>query len=131
MFDNSVPLNALAVNVSVADTDNGRTTRRHNYGAGKFAELVIGRQETTENKGIITDRYLAQVNILTNSEVAGGKPVRGSVGIVMSYPRHSEFTNLTMEVMFRDAIQFFTGALTSGQITALAATQARLFDGET
>ena len=134
MFDNSISLVYTTGSVSVTDTDNGRTTRRLNAGSGVFQELVIGHQESAENKPLVTDRTLVQRNIIQPDAISG-KPVRASVGLTISYPR-SGFVHGHLTAACEDLISFLTqsggvmGTLSAPQITALEANLARLFNGE-
>jgi hypothetical protein len=130
MFENSVALAQQGVSVSIADTDNGRTVRRYNAGSGAFVELVIARQETNENKGLITDRFLVQRNNLLPDAVTG-KPVRASVSLTMSYPRHPNVENSTMVTMIADIVSFLMGTIGSSSLSALSNSTTRIFNGET
>jgi len=129
MFDNSLDLQGTFPSVSLAGQSDGRTVRKVNLGGGSFYELIIGNQETGENKGIITDRYLVQTNYILTDEVTK-KPVRSSAQIVMSYPRHASIGNTLMQQLLLGLVSFFTSTLDTTQINTLNAQTARVFNGE-
>jgi hypothetical protein len=130
MFENSINLPGSMPAVSVIDTDNGRTVRRANAGSGIFWELVNSHQESNENKGAITDRFLVQPALIFIDSVSA-KPMRASVSIVSAYPRSPEVNHGTMTELLRAAFAFFIGDLTAGQLTTLSDQAARVFAGET
>lgn len=129
MFDNTIDLQGSVPAVSLTDTDNGKSIRRYNAGGGNFYELVVGNQETGENKGLITDRHVVQTSYLF-TDPASGKPVRTSASILMSYPRHTDIGHTMLQALLIATISFFTGTLDSTQVNALNASTARKFNGE-
>jgi hypothetical protein len=129
MFDNTLDLDGPIPAMSLIDTNEGESTRRVNLGGGDSHELHVRRQETAENKGIITDRYQVRVDsIFTDSITA--KPIRGSASLVLAYPRHTRFGNPEMQTLSRAAIAFFTGGLPPEYVTTLNAQLLRIFNGE-
>jgi len=130
MFDNTVTIAAGNIPaVSITDTDNGRTIRRHNSGGGMFQELVISRQESNENKGTITDRYLVQLAHLS-IDATTGKPVRASASLVIAYPRINA-DHASMNQLVVGLVSFLIGAVGAGSVTNLETTLGRIYNGET
>jgi hypothetical protein len=129
MFDNTLTLQGLPA-CSVTDTDDGRTTRRHNAGGGVFYEIVTSRQETTENKGTITDRYLTQVALIV-PDPSTGKPVRATASIVQAYPRSASIGVPQMDALMTALLSFYTGTLAGGILDVVNAKLSRQYDGET
>lgn len=115
--------------VSVSDTDNGRTVRRRNLGHGEFQELVIARQESMENKPVITDRYLIQRNLLSTNVGEREKAIRGSVAMTFAYPRQL-FVNETLQSMCLDIVSLLCGTISATNISNMNATLDRIFNGE-
>jgi hypothetical protein len=106
MFNDSIQLtNGTAVrNVSLIDTDNGRSKRALNQGGGTFSELAIAHQESAENKPVNTDRHLVR-NDLIKEDPLTHKPVKASCQITIVVPR-SLVTQAEVETLVTEAINF-------------------------
>jgi len=132
MFDNTLTvLSGGFPSVSIADTDDGRTVRRYNVGGGHFKEIVISRQESNENKVVLTDRYLVQFNWLQPYEADPLKTIRTSASLVIAYPRVGTIDDSDVKNMVLSLFSFLGGAIAAGEVTALNSNLTRIFNGET
>jgi hypothetical protein len=139
MLNNTLTLaknaGGTTVEASITDTDNGTTTRSAAYGGGNRLDLTISRAESTENKGLLSDRYLVRVdNVLTDPNPPYG-PAKLSAYLVLVVPRRPDVTSakavdtvLTLLCLLTN--NSFIGE-TSALSTPLGEFLTRILNGET
>jgi hypothetical protein len=135
MFDNALTLypgDAIAgISVSVTDTDNGVTTRQYAAGGGTFTRLTISRQETNENKGLITDRYLVRVDdIIPDPVIVTGPPAVVTAYQVFALPRRTDLLPSHLAATQHKLMSFLLGRQDIDAEVLVTITQ-RLLNGET
>jgi hypothetical protein len=136
MFDNSITLTSdVAViggplGVSITDTDNGRTTRSLLISPGNRIDLTLSRTDSTENRGVISDRYLVRVDRLLTETTTPYAPVKISAYTVLVVPRRPDVTtDLVGDTYMRMlGVLVDTTPLSYGDVSTLL---GRLLSGET
>jgi hypothetical protein len=93
MFDPVITLPFVGgKSVSIIDTDDGKTTRSINLGGGNRLDLIIQRAESTENKGILSDRYNVRIDRILTEATTPYAPTKVSVYLVCVVPRRPDVT---------------------------------------
>jgi len=78
--------------VSVTDTDNGRSIRSVNLGGGNRIDLTIAHSESSENKGILSDRYLMRMDRTLVESQTPYAATKVSAYLVVVVPRRPDIT---------------------------------------
>jgi len=133
MFDNAITLSPSGVSVSIKDTDDGKTVRTYNLGGGNRIDVTISHTESTENKGVLSDRYLIRVDRILTEPTSPYAPTKLSSYIVQVVPRRPDVTVELIKVNLADCINLLPVV---GGDTVVAASQidnglTRLLAGET
>jgi hypothetical protein len=86
-----------AITMSLVDTDDGRTIRTLNMGAGNKIDLTIANTESSENKGILSDRFLVRLDMTKVEATSPYAPAKASAYLNIVVPRRPDFD--TVEVI--------------------------------
>lgn len=136
MFDNTLSLyldGAVEETLSVTDTDNGTTTRSINLGGGNALNLTIAHSESTENKGVVSDRYLVRLDEILTETSSPYAPTKASVYQVYVVPRRPDVTPTKVAELAAKLHNFLldTEPVGSVGIAAVNPVLTRITAGET
>lgn len=104
MLDNTLTLKASngasieTTALSLTDTDDGRTIRTHSFGSGNKVDLTIAVTESTENKGILSDRIMVRVDETKVESTSPYAAAKASAYLVIVAPRRPDFTAVDIGV---------------------------------
>lgn len=133
MFNNTLTLANVGGpthDLSITDTDNGVTTRSINLGGGNSINLTVARTESTENKGVISDRYLVRVDQILTETVSPYAPTKLSAYANLVVPRRPDVTPELVDQTAGFLLCFLFGG-TPIATSVISPTIARLLSGET
>jgi len=136
MLDNALTLRAndgagstVTNIVSLTDTDDGRTIRTLNTGGGNKVDLIISVTESTENKGIISDRILIRVDETKVESTSPYAPAKQSAYLVIVAPRRPDFSVQDVQVNVGLCLDLLLG-VGSGTNVITPGILARILSGE-
>jgi hypothetical protein len=120
---------AVPQTVSLVDTDNGRTVRALNLGGGNKSELIVGVSESTENKGVLSDRYLIRWDDTKTESTSPFAPAKASAYLVIVAPRRPDFTYAEVAAPVEKLISLLNGGveINLGNETGIL---GRIYSGE-
>jgi len=114
MLPNTITLPLLAAGnggaqLSLSDTDNGRTVRTYHGDSGEIYRLTISRQTTKENPPVGTDRILLRLEHMKVLE--SGAERTAFVSVVIASPRNSDFSIDERYPLLKSMIHLLAGSV--------------------
>jgi hypothetical protein len=109
MFANSISVNdglGSAVALSLIDTDDGKSVRAINLGGGNKLELILSRTDSTENKGVLSDRYLVRMDRTLIESASPYAAAKISAYLVLVVPRRPDATEALVLDTLTDLLDF-------------------------